>query len=34
MEDFLEGLRFCGKRITTYKVASEACPEKSMAGPE
>jgi hypothetical protein len=27
-------LRFCGKRITTYKVASEACPEKSMAGPE
>jgi N-methylhydantoinase B/oxoprolinase/acetone carboxylase alpha subunit len=34
MEACLEGLRSCGKRTTICKVAMEACPEKSKAGPE
>jgi hypothetical protein len=34
MENCLEGLRSCGERTTTCKVASEDPPEKSKAGPE
>jgi hypothetical protein len=30
----LEGLRSCGKGTTICKIASEACPEKSKAGPD
>jgi hypothetical protein len=33
-EALLEGLRSCGERIVICKVESEACPEKSKAGPE